>query len=148
MEFVFDISESFKTNTIAPKLKEAGYEFRKADKSSGEQIYITSALTEDSYSTNVACKEDKENEILVKYYNDCYDEYDMMFKITESGISFNFRGETYENIEKDEYFNLTMCFSKKMINFDCITEIQKNLNKLTGFTLFYAQDEEIEYGYA
>lgn len=147
-QFVLDISESFRTNKISDKLKKAGYDFRTADKSSGEQTYITSVPAEDAHSTNIACKEFEDHKIVVKYYNDCYDEADMIFTISESGINFSFRGEDYENIEKDEYFNLTMCFSKKMISFDYIKEIHENLNKLEGMTLFYAQDEELEYGYA
>ena len=154
LQYIFDISESYRTGELNQRIKDAGFEFRKSeededDKSSVGELYITSN-DEFGKSINLSTKEGNKSEfeITLKYYNDSFDEHDMLFIIKYSGITFHFHGEVYENIEKDEYFNLTMCFSNKMISFDNVKDIHDNLDKLLGFTLLYAQDEEIQYGYA
>jgi len=152
LQYVLDISESLRTNILSDKIKSSGYDFRisekdEDDKSSIRTVYITS--TGYGIATNLASKDDVPEDFVVtlKYYNNSYDEHDMFFIINSSGIAFHFRGEVYEDIQKDEYFNLTMCFSNKMISFDEIKGIHNNLDKLVGFTLYYAQDEEKQYGY-
>lgn len=150
-EYMFDVVNSIKTDKVSERLTKAGFtiEIDQDEDDTGSFEQKSLIRTESNFDTILlAYHRDNSTSVELKYFTDDYDISDMVFNITKKSISVTIGDTTHKNINKTDYFNMTISYSgNSIVDFDIIKELQKHVEVFEGMVILYAPNEERDYGY-
>lgn len=150
-EYMFDVANSIKTDKVSERLTKAGFTLEIDQDEDGTGTFEQKSLirTKSNLDTILlAYHRDNSTDVELKYFTDDYDMVDMRFNITKKSINLVIGKDVYRNINKTDYFNVTISYDgNSIVDFDIIKELQKHFDVFEGMVILYAPNEEIEYGY-